>query len=622
MALDPAQRAWLNELSAVLGDTDAPDGGVGAGDAEARARNQTTVALLNATGSSLRLIGSRLKFATARFVPAAPAVIPPQTKVQFQVVEPTVGANGGAGSVTYHIERRRHDVDVTFTWELATADVTFRGDGPFSTASEAEQDSETGNRYLLLVKDTGPPDKLEVRIDVTNESGFVMNLVSATFEDPAHTEFRDPPAASIKNHLWTVMRAQALDDEHPDAAGNVVYRIEKPGQPHLARMTWRKGAKPTGRMEPNDGQFAIESATLADAFTHRVVQRNGPPPPEPRPMKVTIVNDASFAMKRDLLLLDSPKARFKSEPDETIEGGRRTTFEVEAPDPEFPNASGFVAYAVSIAAAGGEATETVISMDWRSEPPPSFAKVVPPVEGVDVAVSGDFTDVVFTVTGPPLDFNPPGRSKQPTLRLGDQSADGWVEYLQEALNHHINAGLTVDGDFGQQTLTAVKAFQTEHQDEGVLVDGIVGDQTWSFLREGAPESPKTDGRQPHTYVEKGDEARWVREQNVCRFDGARDALVMQAVSVGNVDQLQGRRVRIRIVNPQGVQKIVERPLGPGVPSSTTGQGSEHEVVVERFSTLFDDRAPAGQPPPGSYEVSAFFEADLGGDEFTESVLIP
>lgn len=65
--------------------------------------------------------------------------------------------------------------------------------------------------------------------------------------------------------------------------------------------------------------------------------------------------------------------------------------------------------------------------------------------------------MVSTVTGPALDFNP----------------------------HHLNAGLK-DGDFGTQTLKAVKAFQKQHKTEGVLVDGIVGDQTWSFLREGVP----------------------------------------------------------------------------------------------------------------------------------------
>ena len=125
-----------------------------------------------------------------------------------------------------------------------------------------------------------------------------------------------------------------------------------------------------------------------------------------------------------------------------------------------------------------------------------------------VDVLGNQTDdVLFNVLGPNLDLKPPEKVKQPTLRRGDKSPDGWVEYLQEALNHHLNAGLVVDGDFGGKTHDAVIAFQKSHKKEGVLVDGIVGNETWSFLREGVPEKPGTDGRKPHSFVEKGNEAR-------------------------------------------------------------------------------------------------------------------
>jgi hypothetical protein len=211
--------------------------------------------------------------------------------------------------------------------------------------------------------------------------------------------------------------------------------------------------------------------------------------------------------------------------------------------------------------------------------------------------------------------------KQPTLRLHDKSVDGWVEYLQEALNHHIKAGLVVDGDFGGDTHKAVIKFQEKHKDEGVMVDGVVGNQTWSFLREGVPEKPSTDGRKPHSFVEKGLEARWVREKEVCRFDAAQDALVMQAISVGDTDKLQDRLVRIRVVNPDGVKKILDRPLGPPVAASKTGQGSTHDVKVEQFATLFDEKASKG-PPPGSYTVDAFFDDELGGDKFSEVVVVP
>jgi hypothetical protein len=590
----------------------------------ADARPQTTVTIHNFTGSNLILVAPTLKLPTARFVPAAPPLIGPLGKATFRVVESTIGANGGGGSLRYHIDRRRQNVDVTFAWEGVNVNITFSGkSGPFSTASDAVQDSETGNRYDLLVKDFADPDNLEVRTDIINLSGFPMTLVSATLEDPSATEFRIPPKTNLKDNQRSVIRAQGLDDAKPDAAGNVVYRIDRPGTPpHFARMTWRKGATPTGQMNPNDGMFGIQSATGPDRFQHKVVRLDGPPPAPPAPTKVTIVNTAGFAMEQGLLQLDSAKARFVSKPLQTLEGGRKSTFEVEAPNPEFPNTSGIVSYDVKFKPPDGSPeTVVTINLDWRSEPPASFSKIVPPTDGISVDITGTLTDVVFTVQGPAIDFAPPQKAKQPTLRIGDKSADGWVEYLQESLNDRIGAGLTVNGVFDGKVLKAVKAFQRSFKDQGVLEDGIVGDETWSFLRDGVKEKPKTDGRQPHTFVEKGNEARWVRETAVVRFDPGQDALIMQAVSVGDVDQLKDRRVRIMIVNPDGVQKILERSIGTGKPSSTTGQGSEHEVKVEDFATLFDDKAQAGRPPPGNYGVVAFFDADLGGDQFNEVVTI-
>ena len=178
----------------------------------------------------------------------------------------------------------------------------------------------------------------------------------------------------------------------------------------------------------------------------------------------------------------------------------------------------------------------------------------------------------------------------------------------------------VDGIFGSKTSKSVKDFQKSHKKEGVLVDGIVGDETWSFLREGVPEKPHTDGRKPHTFVEKGNEARWVMEADVCRFDAPTDALVMVAISVGDVDKIKDRLVRIRVVNPDGVQKILSRPIGPGIKASTTGEGFQHVIEVKRFSTLFDEAATAG-PPPGRYQVDAFFDQELGGDAFSQAVVI-
>jgi GH25 family lysozyme M1 (1,4-beta-N-acetylmuramidase) len=69
---------------------------------------------------------------------------------------------------------------------------------------------------------------------------------------------------------------------------------------------------------------------------------------------------------------------------------------------------------------------------------------------------------------------------EPTLVEGDTGPA--VQTLQTRLNVW-GAKLTVDGDFGPETLAAVKAFQTAQK---LTVDGIVGPQTWAALNANPP----------------------------------------------------------------------------------------------------------------------------------------
>ncbi|MEO5883005.1 MAG: peptidoglycan-binding domain-containing protein, partial [Caldimonas sp.] len=226
--------------------------------------------------------------------------------------------------------------------------------------------------------------------------------------------------------------------------------------------------------------------------------------------------------------------------------------------------------------------------------------------------------------GPKLGFEPPAEeAREPTLRKGDKSADGWVEYLQQALNHHTDAGLDVDGDFGGQTLKAVKQFQRKFKKQGVLEDGIVGDQTWSYLRDGAPAKPKTDGRKPHSYVEKGAEARWDSEKDTVLYDYGGDNLLLMATSVGDEALVSSRKVRIKVVNPAGVQKVLARTVGEALQGSK-GDHRMHMVVIAEFSTLFGETATPGQAAGGDYKITAYFPADLGGDTYdgTVSIMTP
>lgn len=72
----------------------------------------------------------------------------------------------------------------------------------------------------------------------------------------------------------------------------------------------------------------------------------------------------------------------------------------------------------------------------------------------------------------------------PMLRQGDRGAN--VRTLQTLLNAHGSA-LTVDGDFGPKTRSALVSFQLM---QGIVADGIAGPQTYGALQSGqAPAAP-------------------------------------------------------------------------------------------------------------------------------------
>lgn len=72
--------------------------------------------------------------------------------------------------------------------------------------------------------------------------------------------------------------------------------------------------------------------------------------------------------------------------------------------------------------------------------------------------------------------NASGAAGRPTIKRGSRGTD--VTYLQQRLTAKGYGVGKIDGDFGQKTLEAVKAFQAEH---GLVIDGIVGAKTWTAL---------------------------------------------------------------------------------------------------------------------------------------------
>ena len=65
-----------------------------------------------------------------------------------------------------------------------------------------------------------------------------------------------------------------------------------------------------------------------------------------------------------------------------------------------------------------------------------------------------------------------------TLRKGNRGSD--VEEVQRILNQDPRYPTKVDGIFGTDTATSVRAFQADH---GLKADGVVGPATWNKLRE-------------------------------------------------------------------------------------------------------------------------------------------
>lgn len=208
---------------------------------------------------------------------------------------------------------------------------------------------------------------------------------------------------------------------------------------------------------------------------------------------------------------------------------------------------------------------------------------------------------------PEPEYEPPAdETGEPTLRQGDKSVDGWVEYLQEALNTAGFGPLTVDGDFGSGTHRQVIAYQ---QARGLQVDGTVGNQTWASLRGETPQDPSTDGRDPHTYVERGPEARWMDETDP--IQPTDDFVQIFAVSTGDQPLSSGDyRAVARITVPSGEQHVIELDLDTFGEPTPEGGLCAFGATTDLFRT------------PGDYTIEAYMPSELGGDQMTQQVTIP
>jgi len=214
---------------------------------------------------------------------------------------------------------------------------------------------------------------------------------------------------------------------------------------------------------------------------------------------------------------------------------------------------------------------------------------------------------------PEPEFKAPPSTRQPTLRQGDKSPDGWVEYLQQLLGVPVTDGL-----FDDRTYKAVWDFQTDAKksDPTFMVDGIVGNQTWAALRGTAAERPGTDKRPAHTFVDKGPQARWYKAHGPGVYRRSKDLVELTLVSIGDTPMTSGT-VRVRVTAPGDPPTVTVDDFPIDVPPhqrTPDDQGDLHLVRLKFFRRTF----PSTETPPPSimrYKIEAYV-LGLGDDSWS------
>jgi hypothetical protein len=204
-------------------------------------------------------------------------------------------------------------------------------------------------------------------------------------------------------------------------------------------------------------------------------------------------------------------------------------------------------------------------------------------------------------------------TQEPTLRNGDNSVDGWVEYakallIETAVLHDV-AFDPENGTFDDTMEWLVRQFQT---DRGLRVDGVIGNQTWAELRGEEPQAVGTDGEIPGTYVEQGVEARWSHEHEAAAFNPYDDQVILVAFNTGsdplNVDNfgvgivLDTGRDRIDVNDYRFVRAADDGPVAD--------PGDLIWIVIDNVLSLTNSSSP---DELSEMTVTATMSPELGGD---------
>jgi peptidoglycan hydrolase-like protein with peptidoglycan-binding domain len=580
--------------------------------------NNTDVSLRKTPDGEIRAAGS--------FVKKPDDTIPPRTPMEFSIKSERtpIDNNHRISAALIWAPEGAPGETWTMSFERSSEDKDGRGQQDVkSPRFVADPIDATGKNFRFGLNGKGQPP----------QQGFVSRVVVRNNTDVTLQRFGDvllgagtlvtgPPDA-IAPQDAEVLRVQSQKDPNSGADVVAVTAIWSTGGGNWTVAFNHASNQKEGRADQllGDNRFVREEPKVNGKDVEFILSKNSAPPSAQQFVsRVTVVNNTDTALTQKEVV---PAAgAFVKPPPSKIAPGKSEDFRVRSEtnpndgtdtvagavvwEPDgFPRGERWtISYERTSNDANGRPQQDLKSIRFTAEDPPQ----------------SQGTDFVFTLNpAPEPKFERPIETKQPTLRLTDESADGWVEYLKERLNRRLNPSpnLPLSGTFDQATHNAVITYQTQ---EELLVDGVVGNQTWASLRLDDPEAPSTDGRTPHEFVEGGLEARWFSEGDVAVYTTSTDTMELAVVSVGDNVDLEGQPVKVFITPPNSPRKGVVAKIGPVILRTQTSQGNVHQVLFADFAKTFPSTPPAN--PPGSnikgYVIEGFFDAEFGGDFWTST----
>ncbi len=490
-----------------------------------------------------------------------------------------------------------------------------------------------------------PDIEINVTVTLDNRTGSALELVtgSAKLEHDFLTRFTTPPPA----HIAKGRPGKMAINSSIGAGGEVAYSIVDDPAKTVIQLKWDRGRVPKRETfqevrPPAPDKWELNGAFANDDFTFTLTDLASPGPhpgPDPGPAggahatcMITVTNNTKSVLT--LAHQGHDVGDFMTFPAASVAAGASTSFVSTQTANEKDQTQGCKGFAVFDV---GEPAVGVWRVEWnnpKTEKNTASATIDPASAGfrsLEQAGQGDENvPMVFTLSGgpepgpgpqpqpqpgPEPDFVPPPEGKQPTLRVGDKSHDGWVEYMQFLLRTALKQTGSSDGTFGPQTLKSVIEFQTTRQ---LMADGVVGNQTWAALREGAPEAPSTDGRKPHSFEDRGPSARWTREKGTVVYSPQDDILTMSVDAPGE-QPVDGYAATVRITPPGGKAHVVQVTLGKPVGASDNGEDKVHFVRIVQFRATYPSADP--KAPVTDYLIDAYLDAAIGGDRWTGNVVL-